>query len=158
MKKHEVSDPKATYIWSVKIFSILSSVTVACSFLDCVPLFWISIKILRLFGLQPQVYLLNGTLVQKNWLCELYFNTMRKPFSQTNKICVSKLGVMNCNACYRSAFDLCKVNERTEEYCTKRWIVKGSSINHVDMKGEGETKSPHYYTHAWFSKIVHKGG
>ena len=39
MEKHEVSDPKATYIWSVWIFAVLFSVVFACFFLDSAPLF-----------------------------------------------------------------------------------------------------------------------
>ena len=39
MEKHELSDPKATYILSIWIFADLFFVVIAYSFLDSVPIF-----------------------------------------------------------------------------------------------------------------------
>ena len=61
-KNHEVVCPKAIYIWSIQIFAVFFPVVFCCFFLKIAASFLISIQIIRLFGLKPQAFLLNGTL------------------------------------------------------------------------------------------------
>ena len=127
-----------------------------CSFLDNTLIFLISIKFIWLFGLKPQTFLLNGTLVFSNFRLQAFLKWHGKYYCENThfRLFFASWILPLKSFCLTFSFFVAM------NLIIKMGIFfrKGSYINHVDSLGEGVSQMNILLHKPYLVKVTTKGG